>query len=55
MEENVITYATDILGDTATGLTGSEIDKHFAEYSMKFKRKLSSEERLLCLKGTSSN
>lgn len=45
MEKNFITYATDILGDTATGLTGSEIDKYFAEYSMKFKRKLLSEYR----------
>jgi hypothetical protein len=45
MEENFITYATDILGDTATGLKGSEIDRYFAEYSMKFDRKLSSEGR----------
>lgn len=45
MEENFITYATDILGDTATGLKGSEIDGCFAEYSMKFKRKISSEDR----------
>ena len=40
MEENFISYACDILGKTAGGLSGSEIAKYFVEYSMTFNRKI---------------
>jgi hypothetical protein len=40
MENNFISFACDILGKTAGGLTGSEIAKFFVEYSMKFNRSI---------------
>lgn len=40
MDETFISYACDILGKTAGGLTGSEIAKYFVEYAMQFDRKL---------------
>lgn len=40
MDSTFISYACDVLGKTAGGLTGSEIAQYFVEYAMKFGRKI---------------
>ena len=47
MDETFISFACDILGKTAGGLTGSEIGKYFVEYSMKFNRKIKTKSILV--------